>query len=86
MVCCALGSRDKPGGDVEYERRRRDDTVVFRVLRSATSPPEPGSSLSTPVHFDGGLTLTGFNWLGERYLAIVDDRPAEDRILVVPHR
>ncbi len=54
-----------PVADVEYERRRRDGSAVFRVLRHHGSPPEPDRRLDVPTRFAGGLTLLGFNWPGE---------------------
>jgi hypothetical protein len=45
---------------LEYERRRRDDSLVFRVIRRAR--PAILDALDLPAQFDGGLTLLGFNW------------------------
>ena len=51
-------------GAIEYERRRRDDSPVYRVSRRA-SPGTVSDPLDTPARFDGGLTLLGFNDLPE---------------------
>jgi hypothetical protein len=52
-------------GNIEYERRRLDDSPVFRVLRHRGSPLGPDSRLDAPARFAGGLTLLGFNWPDE---------------------
>jgi len=52
-------------GIVEYERRRRDDSLVYRVLRGQAQAGA-GAPLDAPAQFDGGLTLLGFNGPGER--------------------
>lgn len=47
-------------GAIEYEHRRRDDSLAYRIGRGA--PPKPPTDpLVAPVRFDGGLTLLGFN-------------------------
>ncbi|MGH2593553.1 MAG: ArnT family glycosyltransferase [Anaerolineae bacterium] len=52
-------------GIVEYERRRTDDSLVYRVLRGQAQAGL-GAPLDAPAQFDGGLTLLGFNGPGER--------------------
>ena len=54
-----------PIGAVEYERRRGDDSVVYRVLRGQ-GPAGAHRPLEAPARFTGGLTLLGFNGLPEQ--------------------
>jgi len=51
-------------GFTEYERRRPDDSAIYRVFRNL--PPEQVARdlLDPPASFDGGLTLLGFTWFG----------------------
>ena len=44
-------------GRIEYVQRRRDDSVVYRVLRKQTRVSPPGESPGVLSQFDGGLTL-----------------------------
>ncbi len=58
---------DWPFGLTEYEHRRKDDSLVYRVYRR--DPAQQVAQIArdpiTPARFEGGLTLLGFTWSGD---------------------
>ena len=53
-------------GRIEYVRRRRDDSVVYRVLRKQMPVDPRGASSNVLARFDGGLTLLRISDLHDR--------------------
>ena len=53
-------------GQIEYTRRRRDNSVVYSVSRKQTPVDPLGRSPNAPARFDGGLTLISLSDVSDR--------------------